>query len=147
MRTADEKSAANPLEEQANMDTIEQPQAPDRGSRAPVARGSSARAAAAEAVMLLVTILGLIGAAAGIAIGFPQALEAVSTHANASIASSLELPGRYRTGPEGTAPDGEIEVEAPVIVDDVRSGERMHAAAPAAVPRDGSALQPSGDPH
>jgi hypothetical protein len=123
------------------MNTIEQPQAPR--ARGPAAPGPGRRAAAADVVPLLVTILGLLGAAAGIAIGFPRALEAVATHANASIASPAELPGSHRA-----APEEETEIEDPLILDDVRSGERMYAAAPAAaLPVDDSAPQPSGTHH
>jgi hypothetical protein len=67
------------------MNTIQQPEVTGRGARKSTS-GSSARPDMVDVVLLLVTILALMSAAAGIAIGFPLALEVVSTRANAATA-------------------------------------------------------------
>jgi hypothetical protein len=93
-----------------------------------------------DVVLLLATILALMGAAAGIAIGFPLALEVVSTHAHATMVASADtgadrraeegqpaplIDARYRPEPEEELED----YDDPLIVDDVRSAARMYAAA------------------
>ena len=152
------------------MNTIEQPEATGRGA-CKATSGSSARPDLVDVVLLLVTIVALMSAAAGIAIGFPLALEVVSTQAHAAMAIypapqvrplhlhqeiSAHSIGRSAppavaspdTGapppPLGTRSHFEPEEESeeydePLIVDDVRSEERMYAAAGIASSIGGSA--------
>ena len=142
------------------MNTIEQPEAAARDARQSTS-GSGARPDMVDVVLLLATIVALMSAAAGIAIGFPLALEIVSTQAHAAMAIYPAPQGRplhrhqdisaHRVGrsappavaspdtgapapPLGTRSHFEPEEESeeydePLIVDDVRSEERMYAAA------------------
>ena len=106
------------------MNTIEQPEAPGDGSAESTGRRFDARADTADVVLLLVTILTLMGIAAGIAIGFPLALEIVATHANA--ATTVFSAPQAREDP--VQPEEEIAGEdEPIIVDDVRSAGLMYA--------------------
>jgi hypothetical protein len=131
---------------EAAMNTIEQPQAPGHGSRRSEGDERGTRADTADIVLLLVTILTLMGAAAGIAIGFPLALETVAAHANATTAVYPAPQARlaHQHQEYSTQPEEEIEeYDEPLIVDDVRSEERMYAAAQVTALFDGSTPQPS----
>ena len=117
------------------MNTIEQPEATGRGARKSTS-GSSARPDLVDVVLLLVTILALMSAAAGIAIGFPLALEVVSTQAHAAIAvypapqaRSLAVYPAPQAWSRLEPEEESEEYDEPLIVDDVRSEERMYAAA------------------
>jgi hypothetical protein len=132
------------------MNTIEQPQAPGHGSRRSAGTERGMRADTADIVLLLVTILTLLGIAGGITIGFPLALEAVSVRANATTAvypaPQARPPHRHQEysldARRHLQPEEEIgEYDEPLIVDDVRSAERMYAAAQATAMPDSSAPQ------
>jgi len=133
------------------MNTIEQPEAPGRGSRKSTGGERGARPASADIVLLLVTILTLMGVAAGIAIGFPMALEVVATQAHAAMVASPDTGARRRAeekhlwgSDSGEAPEEEIEEhDEPLIVDDIRSEERMYAADQTTALSDRSTPQPS----
>ena len=134
------------------MNTIEQPQAPGDGSRRSAGSARRAPADTADIVLLLVTILTLLGIAGGITIGFPLALEAVSVRANATTAvypaPQARPPHRHQEYSldvrQTLQPEEEMgDYDEPLIVDDVRSAERMYAAAQATALPDRSAPQTS----
>jgi hypothetical protein len=84
------------------------------------------RAAVLDLVLPVLTILVLAGVAAGIAIGFPQALEIVAAQANAAIASSSETHAPER----GSQPaEGKEEENEPFFADDIRTAGATYAFA------------------
>lgn len=123
------------------MNAIGQQETPGHGSRKFTSVRFGASADTSDIVLLLVTTLALMGAAAGIAVGFPCALEIVATQASAHAAVSSDP----QTGNARARPPEEIEEEvAPFVADDIRVEGLMHASAGTAGAADRSAPEASG---
>jgi hypothetical protein len=100
--------------------------AQDHGSREPAGGKAGKRDNAVDVLLLLVTVLALLGIAAGIAIRFPWALENATTYADASPAISSGSPAPdQRHQPE----DAIEETSEPFIADDIRTEGLMYASA------------------
>jgi hypothetical protein len=102
---------------------------------------SSARADTLDVVLLILTMVVLTGAAAGIVIGFPQALEIVAAQASAAAVADVTAPERHAQA----AGEDEEEVKEPFFGDDIRREGVMYASAAAmAAPAGRSEPQQSG---
>ena len=115
------------------MDTTRQAQA---GEPRRLARGRGIRADVLDLVLLVVTILVLTGLAAGIAIGFPQALEIIAAQANAAVVS---LPETQEPEQAPAPADGKEEETEPFVADDIRATVAIYAVAAGARPAERSA--------
>ena len=120
---------------------IEQRNAQDYGSREPADSEVAKRNHAMDVMLLLITMLALIGAAAAVSIEFPWVLESAAIRSEAFPATAA--------GPQGQEnrhqPPEEIkEKPEPFIADDVRTEGRMYASVgfTTSIPR--SNLDPSG---
>ena len=121
------------------MNTTGQPRT--RASLESTGGRSSARADTLDVVLLILTMVVLTGAAAGIVIGFPQALEIIAAQASAASAAYVTAPERHAQAASGH----EEEVKEPFFADDIRRQGVMYASAAATAASAGrSDPQPSG---
>jgi len=111
------------------MKTTEQLDGQEQG-KSPSTRGG-VPADTLDVVLLILTILVLTGAATGIVIGFPQALEIIAVQAHAAaiaVAADAQAPEQQ----ERSADEDEDETE-PFFADDIRSAAGVYATTGAPV--------------
>ena len=106
--------------------SFDKPAAQDHGPREPAGGEVGKRDKPVDVLLLLVTMLALLGIAAGIAIRLPWALENTSTYADASPAISSGSPAQDRHHQPEEAIE---ETSEPFIADDIRTEVLMYASA------------------
>ena len=119
------------------MNTQGQTHRHEAGRRSSGKRG--ARTDTFDIVLLIVTIVVLTCAGAGIVIGFPQALEILAGDANAATAIAVEVqaPQRQQQSAEENG-----ELHEPFFADDIREAGYVYAAAESNAAPAGSKQRP-----